>query len=155
MINKKARENILAAVAKEKESAIKNHGYFHSDHEFWAVLREEAEELHEDSTCITSIVRRLWDSVRGDSMFNNIDTLNTIRENAINAVCEAIQVVVVIDKYLEGESKKVKCEKCGGGMRVVFSQKDGKHTMAAICPYCGHYAVLNERSEDEIMQMEE
>ena len=40
-------------------------------------------------------------------------------------------------------------------MKVVFSQKDGKHTMAAICPYCGHYAVLNERSEDEIMQMEE
>ena len=155
MIDKNARENILAAVAKEKESAIKNHGYFHSDHEFWAVLCEEAEELKEDSTCITSIVRRLWDSVRGDSMFNNIDTLNTIRENAINAVCEAIQVVVVIDKYLEGESKKVKCEKCGGGMQTVFSQKDGKHTMTAICPYCGHCAVLNERSEDEIMQMEE
>lgn len=106
MINEKAKENILQAIEKEKEAAILNHGYFHSDHEFWAVLREEAEELHEDSTCITSIVRRLWDSVRGDSMFNNIDTLNTIRENAINAVCEAIQVVVVIDKYLEGESNE-------------------------------------------------
>lgn len=116
MINEKAKEHILSAIAKEKEAAIKNHGYFHSDHEFWAVLKEEVEELQEDSTYITSIVRRLWDSVRGDSMFNNIDTLNVVRENAINAVCEAIQVVVVIDKYLEGESKKVKCEKCGGGM---------------------------------------
>lgn len=155
MINEKAQEHILSAIAKEKEATISNHGYFHSDHEFWAVLCEEAEELKEDSTYIISIVRRLWDSVRGDSMFNNIDTLNTIRENAINAVCEAIQVVVVIDKYLEGESKKVKCEKCGGGMRTAFSQKDGVHTMAAICPYCGHYAVLNEVGEDEIMQMEE
>ena len=102
MIDKKARENILAAVAKEKESAIKNHGYFHSDHEFWAVLCEEAEELQEDSTYITGIVRRLWNSVRGDSMFNNIDTLNTIRENAIEAACEAVQVAAVIDKYLQG-----------------------------------------------------
>lgn len=40
-------------------------------------------------------------------------------------------------------------------MKVVFSQKDGKHTMATICPYCGHYAVLNEVSEEKIMQMEE
>lgn len=111
MINEKAQEHILSAIEKEKKAAISNHGYFHSDHEFWAVLCEEAEELQEDSTCITSIVRRLWDSVRGDSMFNNIDTLNTIRENAINAVCEAIQVVVVIDKYLEGESGRMILQK--------------------------------------------
>lgn len=102
MINEKAQEHIFSAIEKEKEAAIKNHGYFHSDHEFWAVLCEEAEELQEDSTCIISIVRRLWNSVRGDSMFNNIDTLNTIRENAIEAACEAVQVAAVIDKYLQG-----------------------------------------------------
>lgn len=105
MINKKAQKYILSAIEKEKEAAIENYGYFHSDHEFWAVLKEEAEELQEDSTYITGIVRRLWDSVRGDSMFNNIDTLNAVRENAIEAACEAVQVAAVIDKYLEGYIK--------------------------------------------------
>ena len=154
MINEKAQEHILSAIEKEKEAAISNHGYFHSDHEFWAVLKEEVEELQEYSTYIASKADLLWTAVRADAVLNQ-DTLNIIRQNAINAACEAVQVAAVIDKYLEGESKKVKSEKCGGGMKVVFSQKDGKHTMAAICPYCGHYAVLNERSEDEIMQMEE
>ena len=102
MINEEAKMYIDDAIEKEKSAAIENHGYFHSDHEFWAVLCEEAEELQEDSTYITGIVRRLWNSVRGDSMFNNIDTLNTIRENAIEAACEAVQVTAVIDKYLQG-----------------------------------------------------
>ena len=154
MINEKAQEHILSAIEKEKEAAISNHGYFHSDHEFWAVLKEEVEELQERSAYIASKFDLFWRAVRGDAVLNQ-DTLNIVRKNAINAACEAVQVAAVIDKYLEGESKKVKCEKCGGGMKIVFSQKDGRHTMAAICPYCGHYAVLNERSEDEIMQMEE
>lgn len=154
MINEKAKEHILSAIAKEKEAAISNHSYFHSDHEFWAVLKEEVEELQERSAYIASKADLLWTAVRADAVLNQ-DTLNIIRQNAINAACEAVQVVAVIDKYLEGESKKVKCEKCGGGMKTAFSQKDGVHTMAAICPYCGHYAVLNEVSEDEIMQMEE
>lgn len=107
MIDERAKTDVLRAIAKEKENAIENHGYFHSDHEFWAVLHEEAEELQEDSTYITSIVRRLWDSVRGDSMFNNIDTLNAIRENAINAAVEAVQVAAVIDKYLVGRERTI------------------------------------------------
>ena len=154
MINTNAKKDILEAIAKERDAAIENHDYFHSPHEFWAVLKEEVEELQEYSTYIASKADLLWTAVRADAVLNQ-DTLNIIRQNAINAACEAVQVAAVIDKYLEGESKKVKCEKCGGGMKVVFSQKDGKHTIAAICPYCGHYAVLNERSEDEIMQMEE
>ena len=101
MIDEKARENILAAVAKEKESAIKNHGYFHSDHEFWAVLKEEVEELQEYSTYIASKADLLWTAVRADAVLNQ-DTLNIIRQNAINAACEAVQVVAVINKYSEG-----------------------------------------------------
>lgn len=162
MINEKAQEHILSAIEKEKEEAILNYGYFHSDHEFWAVLKEEVEELQEESIFCSKRIDEMWDTIRNSDLLYMMQdeekrkrTIKTLKNSAINAACEAVQVAAVIDKYLEGESKKVKCEKCGGGMRVVFSQKDGKHTMAAICPYCGHYAVLNERSEDEIMQMEE
>ena len=155
MINEKAQEHILSAIEKEKEAAISNHGYFHSDHEFWAVLKEEVEELQEEDCGHMGFrVKLLWERVKSNKVLNQND-LNFIKESAINAICEAVQVVAVIDKYLEGESKKVKCEKCGGGMDTVFSQKNGVYTIGAICPYCGHYAVLNKRSEDEIMQMEE
>lgn len=156
MIDKKARENILAAVAKEKESAIKNHGYFHSDHEFWAVLKEEVEELESEivPSFFDKVIRELWSSIKANKRINQ-SYLKSLETTAKDIAIEAIQVAAVIDKYLEGESKKVKCEKCGGGMQTAFSQKDGVHKMVAICPYCGHYAVLNERSEDEIMQMEE
>lgn len=156
MINEKAQEHILSAIEKEKEAAIEAHGYFHSDHEFWAVLKEEVEEWQEElwKSKGQDTINFYWESVKINQKIKR-DSLNTLRKIVINSALEAIQVAAVIDKYLEGESKKVKCEKCGGGMQTVFSQKDGKHTMTAICPYCWHYAVLNKRSEDEIMQMEE
>lgn len=162
MINEEAKMYIDAAIEKEKNSAIENHGFFNSDHEFWAVLKEEVEELQEESIFCLKRIDEMWEAIRNSDLLYMMQdeekrkrTIKTLKNSAINAACEAVQVVAVIDKYLEGESKKVKCEKCGGGMQTVFSQKDGKHTMAAICPYCGHYAVLNEVSEDEIMQMEE
>ena len=122
MIDERAKTDVLRAIAKEKENAIENHGYFHGDHEFWAVLCEEAEELQEDSAYITGIVRRLWDSVRGDSMLNNIDTLNAVRENAIEAACEAIQIAAVIDKYLGGESRRMIFAKMEGDKEIVCSK---------------------------------
>ena len=102
MINEKAKENILSAIAKEKEAAISNHGYFHSDHEFWAILKEEVEELQEYSTYIAGKADLLWGAVRSDTALNH-DTLNIIRENAIEAACEAVQVASAITKYSQGE----------------------------------------------------
>lgn len=104
MINEKARECILSAIEKEKNAAIEKYSYFNSNHEFWAVMKEEVEELQEYSTYIASKADLLWTAVRADAVLNQ-DTLNIIRQNAINAACEAVQVAAVIDKYLEGESK--------------------------------------------------
>ena len=106
MINEKAQEHILSAIEKEKEAAILNYGYFHSDHEFWAVLKEEVEELQEYSAYIASKVDLLWGDIRNDEVLEDNDDLNQIKEGAISAACEAIQVVAVIDKYLEGESNE-------------------------------------------------
>ena len=105
MINEKAQEHILSAIEEEKDAAILNHGYFHSNHEFWAVLKEEVEELQERSAYIASKFDLFWKAVRGDAVLNQ-DTLNIVRKNAINAACEAVQVAAVIDKYLEGESNE-------------------------------------------------
>ena len=103
MIDQGAKTEILVAIAKEKEVAIENYGYFHSDHEFYAVMREEVEELQEESVCIVEMMGRLWDMIRADETLNR-DKLEMIREMAIDAACETIQVAAVIDKYLEGRA---------------------------------------------------
>lgn len=108
MINEKAKENILQAIEKEKEAAILNHGYFHSDHEFWAVLKEEVEELQDATSKINLIsvfLSQIWDAIKEDKSPNNID-LSAIKLSAKNIAFEAIQVAAVIDKYLEGESNE-------------------------------------------------
>lgn len=108
MINEKAQEHILSAIAKEKEAAISNHGYFHSDHEFWAVLKEEVEELQDATSKINLIsvfLSQIWDAIKEDKSPNNID-LSAIKLSAKNIAFEAIQVAAVIDKYLEGESNE-------------------------------------------------
>ena len=64
MINEKAQEHILSAIVKEKEAAVSNYGYFHSDHEFWAVLHEEIEELKEYSNFLLTKETILWSFTR-------------------------------------------------------------------------------------------
>lgn len=105
MINEKAKEHIFSAIEKEKEAAISNHGYFHSDHEFWAVLKEEVEELQDATSKINLIsvfLSQIWDAIKEDKSPDNID-LSAIKLSAKNIAFEAIQVAAVIDKYLEGK----------------------------------------------------
>lgn len=107
MINEKAKEHIFSAIEKEKEAAISNHGYFHSDHEFWAVLKEEVEEINDEiaKTNTNWLTSNFWDNIKKNKSLD-VKNLELIRGNAINAACEAVQVAAVIDKYLEGESNE-------------------------------------------------
>lgn len=102
MINTSAKKDILEAIAKERDAAIENHDYFHSPHEFWAVLREEAEELQEESNLCLQKIEQLWAAIRCDAVLNK-DTLELIKNIAIDAACEAVQVASAITKYNQGE----------------------------------------------------
>lgn len=115
MINEKAKENILQAIEKEKEAAILNHGYFHSDHEFWAVLKEEVEELKEATAkteLITTFLNKIWESIK-ENKEPNKNRLEVIKLSAKQIALEAVQVAAVIDKYLEGESNEQRKQKEG------------------------------------------
>lgn len=107
MINEKAQEHIFSAIEKEKEAAISNHGYFHSDHEFWAVLKEEIEEINDEiaKTNTNWLTSNFWDNIKKNKSLD-VKNLELIRGNAINAAIEATQVAAVIDKYLEGSTKE-------------------------------------------------
>lgn len=103
MINEEAKMYIDAAIEKEKNSAIENHGFFNSDHEFWAVLQEEIEELQEEvkSPEISFRMKCAWECIRKDKEVG-INEIIWINEMALNVAYEAVQVAAVISKYLTG-----------------------------------------------------
>ena len=107
MINEEAQKHILSAIEKEKDAAISNYGHFHSDHEFWAVLKEEVEEINDEiaKTNTNWLTSNFWDNIKKNKSLD-VKNLQLIRGNAINAACEAVQVVAVIDKYIVNKERE-------------------------------------------------
>lgn len=94
------RNEIEMLVRKELESANEKFSLFHSSHEGFAVLLEEAEELAEESDEIEKIMNSWWMYLRRDE---NIDIqkkrVDKIRRHAVDAAMEAIQVIAMCDKF--------------------------------------------------------
>ena len=100
-----AVENQVRELVKaELDAANKQFPQFHSQHEGYAVIQEEVDELKEDTNRINGRTACLWDMVR----FNNSceELVSRIYDDAINAACEAIQVAAMCKKFLEMEGKK-------------------------------------------------
>lgn len=100
-------EDVKLLVEKELESANERFPQFHSEHEGWAVMQEETEELAEETEAIEMAMEQLWHRIR-----DNIPTAThaaLIEQYAEAAACEAIQVAAMAQKYLdmlEMEDKK-------------------------------------------------
>ena len=93
--------DIRALVDKELAAANERVPQFHSQHEGYAVIQEEVDELKEDMDRITCRITSLRARVR----FNNSceELVSRIYDDAINAACEAIQVAAMCKKFLEME----------------------------------------------------
>lgn len=100
MINKKSVESIREAVEFEINAAIENHGAFHSQHEAWAVLKEECEEMV--STVNRGIVQNmlytLWLDVKIDKSADDMK-LQEIYDVAKSCAYEAVQVMAMVEKW--------------------------------------------------------
>lgn len=103
MISGRAIDYIVQAIEAEEDAAIKAHGLFHSDHEAWAVLKEEVEELVElfDEDKIYVDLDKLWDKVRRDKEIGMGD-MTEIYNFAKSCAEEAVQVMAMIQKWGEG-----------------------------------------------------
>lgn len=55
---------VKALVYKELASANERFPQFHSEHEGWAVMQEEAEELREECDSIEMAMEQLWHRIR-------------------------------------------------------------------------------------------
>lgn len=107
MISGRAIDYITQAAEEEKEAAIRVHGLFHSDHEAWAVLKEEVEELLElfDENKRYVDIDNLWDKVRRDETISMGD-MTEIYNWAMSCAKEAVQVFAMCLKWGESNEQR-------------------------------------------------
>lgn len=105
MISGRAKYYLMQAAEEEQDAAIGAHGLFHSDHEAWAVMKEEVQELLElfDEDKIYVDLDKLWGMVRRDEPISEGD-LYDIYKWAQRCAEEAVQVFAMCLKW--GESNE-------------------------------------------------
>ena len=107
MISGRAKYYIMQAAEEEQDAAIRAHGLFHSDHEAWAVLKEEVEELLElfDENKRYVDIDNLWDKVRRDETISMGD-MKEIYNWAMSCAKEAVQVFAMCLKWGESNEQR-------------------------------------------------
>lgn len=96
--------DVRILVGKELAAANERFPRFHSAHEGYAVIQEEADELKEATDKVIGRMISLWSMVKYGNDPERL--LQMISEDAINAACEAIQVAAMCKKFLEMEGKR-------------------------------------------------
>lgn len=97
-------DEIQYLISKEKNNALR-YGKYHSDHEAYAVVKEEIEECESELDMVRLCFDKMWAYIKKDQ--DNTYNLKDIKRYSIRAIKELIQVCACCDKYLEneGESK--------------------------------------------------
>lgn len=98
---KVTNEEIEQLIQKEIEGA-KEYPNYHSDHEFYSVLKEEIEEAEEKYTEMKIFLNEIWFKIRGrDCDDTHIDFhAENVYNTSIKAIKELLQVCAVCEKYL-------------------------------------------------------
>jgi hypothetical protein len=94
---------IQKLVNEELEEANKKYPLFHSDHEAYAVIKEEIEECEEDIRKMEMVLSYFWSNTKRDKNSDNL--IIGIKKIAMHAAAEAIQVAAMCDKTLIGREK--------------------------------------------------
>lgn len=78
---------------------------FHSQHEGWAVILEEVNELSAETELVEKTANELWEHIKSNKPSGVIEyDADWVGRYAINAACEAIQVAAMCKKFLEMEA---------------------------------------------------
>lgn len=95
------QEQVKELVGVELAAANEKFPPFHSMHEGWAVIMEEAQELKAETiTLRNKLDIAFHDIMRNDTAMVNA-TIQSMEENAVDAACEAIQVAAMCRKFME------------------------------------------------------
>lgn len=94
--------NVLKKLAaQELTQAAQIHVPFHSLHEGYAVILEEMQELQEEVQSAGIYMDRLWEQVRRDNHNRAREFAGRIRDTAIQAASEALQVAAMAQKLID------------------------------------------------------
>ena len=102
---KKIIETVKAQTEQEMAWAIKEHGYFHSPHEGYSVMKEEAAGAEAEIAIIAMLGDNLWNAVMADDDTMVVKHSKEIAQRAIPASAELIQVGAVAMKIAESEGE--------------------------------------------------
>lgn len=89
---------IQALADEELKEANKKYPEFSSDHEAYAVIKEEVEECKEDVQEMEMVLSYFWGKVKRNRSSN--DLISGMKKIALEAAAEAIQVAAMCDKFL-------------------------------------------------------
>lgn len=123
------KKDVEALIQKELEAANKKFPIFHSAHEGYAVLLEEAEELEGDSASVKYDMLCLWSNVKRNNAEAALATVSHTYERAVNAAVEAIQTAAMCKKF---KASLEACEKTP----MLVEIKKGDTGAFALCPNC-------------------
>lgn len=102
-----AVENQVRGLVKvELSAANERFPPFHSAHEGWAVIREEADELSSEIAYLEGYLISMWNYVKTNRADLVEEKVGRAHNYAIHAACEAIQVAAMCQKFLEMEGKR-------------------------------------------------
>lgn len=99
MINRKEIERLIAM---ELEDANKVHPLFASNHEAYAVIKEEIEETEHEIEAVRSFLKSLWWSIKHDKT-DTTKAYKEMKEASIRVIQEALQVAAMCDKAIKSK----------------------------------------------------
>ena len=94
---------VKSAVTSEFQHAVKNYGLtYNSNHESYAVLKEEIDEARDELIQIQNRIYDCWQLVKinRDELYK--DEVRRIKEHAESLALEACQIAAVCSKILNG-----------------------------------------------------
>ena len=107
MFSEKAMSFLLKSINAELENANKWGEDFSSNHEAYAVLKEEVEEASEELDNIKSALNIYWHSIRVNANKNCMEgCIRNLKRKTLCTIKELIQVYVVCCKTLRTIKKE-------------------------------------------------
>lgn len=97
----KLLEDMRKAMHEELDRATAKHGEkHHSPAEAYAVMLEEVEEAQDQIDSLCCDVGNFWEEVKNN--WNTLECADSIREHALSAAADLIQVAAMAQKAIRG-----------------------------------------------------
>lgn len=99
MFSVESRDLIKKAIVEETINAKKNYGtLYHSNHEGYAVVKEEVEEVIDCTNAMNNFMSNLWENIKQDN--DIMPDISKVYDAALYAALECLQVCACCNKLM-------------------------------------------------------